>query len=107
MVWIEPQRTDIHPLPAQGLGHKAAERIGTNPADKGRIATQPCHANSHIGGRTTRTLEVVQRPFRDQVHHRIPHYPHTIRHLATPLLHRIHGQTRTLFCWLALSAKPF
>ncbi|MNC51942.1 hypothetical protein D3C75_1012600 [compost metagenome] len=100
------QMTDIDALRHQGLGHKAAKRIGADPADKGRIATKPCHPDRHIGGRTARTLEVVHLPFRDKIHHRIPHYPHTIRHLATPLLHRI-CQSRALFSWSALSAKPF
>ena len=107
MVWIEPQRTDIHPLPAQGVGHKAAKRIGADPADKGRFTAKPRHPHRHVGGCTARTFEVVQLPFRDQIHHRIPHYPHTIPHLATPLLHRIHCQSRALFSWSALSAKPF
>ena len=106
MIRIRPQTSGIHPFPCQGIGHKAAEGIGADPADKGRFTAEPCHPDRHIGGRTARTLEVVHLPFRDKIHHRIPHYPHTIRHLATPLLHRI-CQSRALFSWSALSAKPF
>ena len=103
---ILSQMTDIDALCRQGIGHKAAEGIGTDPPDKGRFTAEPRHSHRHVGGRTARTLEVVQLPFRDKIHHRIPHYPHTIRHLATPLLHRI-CQSRALFSWSALSAKPF
>ncbi|MNO40778.1 hypothetical protein D3C76_309360 [compost metagenome] len=59
------QVANVDALPCQGFGHKAAEGIGADPADKGRFTAEPRHPHRHVGGRTARTFEVVLLPFRN------------------------------------------